>query len=207
MAEKVGLVSCSGEEIIEGTVTRLATRKVMDELRPGKGVTICLPLFLAGGTGERAFAKLNPTITIDGCGKLCAKAATEMHSGEVSDYISVPELLKGKKITEENLSEAVDIVAKELAGKVDKILSGKDGKEDVPEEKSEISCSCFSAPKPDIIEVEGAKMEFLMLPQVFLKFKKEGKTKDTLGEDFIKEIKIYNYMPEGKEEKAIEVLK
>lgn len=207
MAEKVGLVSCSGEELIEGTVTRLATRKVMDELRPGKAVTICLPLFLAGGTGERAFAKLNPTITIDGCGKLCAKVGTEMHSGEVSDYISVPELLKDKKITEENLSEAVDIVAEELAKKLDKILSGKEEKEDIKEEEKEVSCSCFSSPKPDIIEIDGEKLELLMLPGIFLKFKKAVKTKDNLGEDFLKEIKIYNYIPEEKEAKIIDILK
>lgn len=207
MAEKVGLVSCSGEELIEGTVTRLATRKVMDELRPGKAVTICLPLFLAGGTGERAFAKLNPTITIDGCNKLCAKIGTEMHSGEVNDYISVPELLKDKKITEETLSEAVNIVAEELAKKLDKILSGKEEKEDIKEEETEVSCSCFSSPKPDIIEIDGEKLELLMLPGIFLKFKKAVKTKDNLGEDFLKEIKIYNYIPEGKEAKVIEILK
>ena len=46
MAEKVGLISCSGEELQEGTISRLAVRKVIDTLRPGKVVTICLPLFL-----------------------------------------------------------------------------------------------------------------------------------------------------------------
>ena len=40
---KVGVVSCSGEEIPEGTLCRLACRKVLDE-RPGETVTICLPL-------------------------------------------------------------------------------------------------------------------------------------------------------------------
>ena len=47
---------CSGEELAEGTVTRLAALKVLHELRPGETVTICLPLFLAGGEGDRAFA-------------------------------------------------------------------------------------------------------------------------------------------------------
>ena len=50
---KVGIVACSGEEIAEGTVTRLAALKVLHELRRGETVTICLPLFLAGGEDDR----------------------------------------------------------------------------------------------------------------------------------------------------------
>ena len=55
--KKVGLISCSGEELPEGTVTRRAVRKVLETLRPDDTVTLCLPLFLAGGEGERAFAR------------------------------------------------------------------------------------------------------------------------------------------------------
>ena len=58
---KVGIVACSGEELAEGTVTRLAALKVPEELRPAQIVTICLPLLLDGGEGNRAFAKLYPT--------------------------------------------------------------------------------------------------------------------------------------------------
>ena len=64
---KVGIVSCSGEEIPEGTISRIATRLVLEKLRPEETVTICLPLFLAGGEDERAFAQVFPTITVDGC--------------------------------------------------------------------------------------------------------------------------------------------
>ena len=49
--KKVGIVACSGEELAEGTVTRLAALKVLEQLRPVDTVTICLPLFLAGGEG------------------------------------------------------------------------------------------------------------------------------------------------------------
>ncbi len=55
LERKVGIVSCSGEELPEGTVARLAALKVLNELRPRDTVTICLPLFLAGGA-----AKLTP---------------------------------------------------------------------------------------------------------------------------------------------------
>ena len=49
--KKVGIVACSGEELPEGTVTRLAALKVLEQMRPTDTVTICLPLFLAGGGG------------------------------------------------------------------------------------------------------------------------------------------------------------
>ena len=95
MAEelKIGVVSCSGEECAGGTISRLATRKIMDEIQPDKTVTICLPLFLAGGIEERTFAKEFPTIAVDGCKKACAKRAIEKYSGAVSAAILVSELI------------------------------------------------------------------------------------------------------------------
>ena len=86
MAEelKIGVVSCSGEDCLGGTISRLATRKMLDEVRPDQTVTICLPLFIAGGQEERTFAKDFPTIAVDGCSKACAKRATEKYSGKVN---------------------------------------------------------------------------------------------------------------------------
>jgi hypothetical protein len=95
---KVGIVSCSGEEIPEGTLCRLACRKALDE-RPGETVTICLPLFIAGGEEERTFAQNYPTITVDGCDKMCAAKATEMLSGKPSKSLSIPEILKKHGLT------------------------------------------------------------------------------------------------------------
>ena len=90
---KVGIVACSGEELAEGTVTRLAALKVLEELRPGETVTICLPLFLAGGEGDRAFAKFYPTIAVDGCDKRCAARATEMYSNKPAASLVVDDIL------------------------------------------------------------------------------------------------------------------
>ena len=86
MAEvtKVGIIACSGEEIPAGTISRLATRRVLESLRPQSTVTLCLPLFLAGEEQERRFARQHPTITVDGCDKLCAKRGTETYSGQVA---------------------------------------------------------------------------------------------------------------------------
>ena len=91
--KKVGIVACSGEELPEGTVTRLAALKVLEELRPADTVTICLPLFLAGGEGDRAFARFYPTIALDGCEERCAARATEMYSGTPAASFVVSDLL------------------------------------------------------------------------------------------------------------------
>src|SRR5512138_2959181 len=89
---KVGIVSCSGEEVAEGTVSRLATLEVLQKLRPAQTVTICLPLFLAGGEGERAFARDFPTITVDGCQLRCAARGTERYSAPPRASLVVAEV-------------------------------------------------------------------------------------------------------------------
>ena len=91
--KKVGIIACSGEELAEGTVTRLAALRVLEQLRPADTVTICLPLFLAGGEGDRAFAKFYPTIAIDGCEKRCAYRGTEKYSNRPAFGIVVTDLV------------------------------------------------------------------------------------------------------------------
>ncbi|MEN6375959.1 MAG: putative zinc-binding protein [Smithella sp.] len=127
---KVGIVSCSGEGIPEGTVCRLACRKVLGELKAHKTVTICLPLFIAGGEEERTFAKTFPTVTVDGCEKLCAAKATEMLSGKPAKSLVVSEILKKRGIAVpgklrnfgDEEETAVNAVAEETAKAVDEVL-------------------------------------------------------------------------------------
>src|SRR5512137_796813 len=128
--KKVGIVACSGEELAEGTVTRLAALKVLEELRPADTVTICLPLFLAGGEGDRAFAKFYPTIAVDGCDKRCAARGTEMYSGKPAASMVVTELVaeggfgkpEGKRRLNEAGKQAVDATAAQMAYLVDELL-------------------------------------------------------------------------------------
>ena len=90
---KVGIISCSGEECLGGTISRLATRVVLDELKMISTVTLCLPLYLAGGEEERNFAKVFPTIAVDGCDKLCAKRSTEKYSGKINGSVDVSKII------------------------------------------------------------------------------------------------------------------
>ncbi len=128
--KKVGIISCSGEECVEGTISRVATRLVLGKLRLNETVTICLPLFLAGGRGEREFARDYPTITVDGCGKLCAKVATERYSGKPASSIVVADLTKNwlcpklgarRRLNDETLT-VTRKVADRIAEEVDEIL-------------------------------------------------------------------------------------
>jgi hypothetical protein len=131
--KKVGLISCSGEELPEGTVTRRAVRKVLETLRPDDTVTLCLPLFLAGGEGERAFARYYPTIAVDGCGKRCAALATEKYSAKPAASIVVTEFAKecgcGKIGTARRLNAEGLRLTDEVAGKIveetDRLLEKK----------------------------------------------------------------------------------
>jgi uncharacterized metal-binding protein len=131
--KKVGLISCSGEEMPEGTVTRRAVRKVLETLRPDDTVTLCLPLFLAGGEGERAFARYYPTIAIDGCDKRCAALATQKYSAKPAASIVVTEIAKecgckgmgsARRLNAEGL-RLTDEVAGKIVDETDRLLIKK----------------------------------------------------------------------------------
>lgn len=129
-AKMIGVLSCSGEECLGGTISRLATRKMMEELRMGQTATICLPLFLAGGEEERGFAQAFPTISVDGCNKCCAKRATEKYSGKVDESIIVSDIIGedlalSKTVSTRSLNkehyEMINKVALEIDKMFDKI--------------------------------------------------------------------------------------
>ena len=127
-SKKVGIVSCSGEDLPEGSISRLATLEVLLKRKPFDTTTICLPLYIAGGEGDRLFAKNYPTITVDGCDKLCAKKATEKYSGRVSHSINVKDFIKEgeKPVNRRNLNEKekeiANKVADEISRKVEEII-------------------------------------------------------------------------------------
>lgn len=131
---KVGVVSCSGECCSLGTLSRIATRRVLEDLKAGETVTICLPLFLAGDSGERMFAKQFPTVAVDGCHKLCATKAIEKFSGKTAATVDVESLLEElgssppasrRVFTPEDMA-LVAVVAMTIVEKVDGIKEAQD---------------------------------------------------------------------------------
>jgi uncharacterized metal-binding protein len=204
---KVGLVACSGEELPEGTISRLAALQVLHSLRPHQTVTICLPLFLAGGEGDRAFARFHPTIAIDGCDKRCAARATQIYSAKpavslvVSDFARMAAPGRARHLAETGKA-AVDAVAQEIANHVDRIL-GSTAEEiaaaENTDEKSP-SCACGAAIASEAVDVAGRRIEVLALPLICERLRAMGKSADEcVGAELLGMVAIYNSVPAGEE--------
>lgn len=223
--KKVGIVACSGEELAEGTVTRLAALKVLEVLRPEDTVTICLPLFLAGGEGDRAFARFYPTIAVDGCDLRCAARATETHSGKpaaaivVSDLVAETGLKKpaGLRSLNQAGQEAVEATAEQLAILVDQLLDKKWSRRagafkdelSAAEEQpaKEAACSCVSDIPVQTVSINGRPVTLIALSLIFEQFREAGKqpSDDTTGE-LLEQVKIYNTVPEELDSACMSML-
>ena len=222
--KKVGIVACSGEELAEGTVTRLAALKVLEQLRPEDTVTICLPLFLAGGEGDRAFARFYPTIAVDGCELRCAARATEMYSGKPAAGLVVSELLaelgldkpQGRRRLDQAGRAAVDATAGRMAEMVDELLDKpwsrrtgqfisleavSSGPAAEPQQAVEATCSCGSGIPVRKVTIEGQSITLVALPLIFDNFYEQGKLPDDgTTRDLLDTVKLYNPIPSGSEE-------
>ena len=220
--KKVGIVACSGEKLAEGTVTRLAALKVLEQLRPKDTVTICLPLFLAGGEGDRAFARFYPTIAIDGCDKRCAAKATEMYSGKPAASVLVTDLMTEREIgTMRRLNEAgqrlVDATADRTAHLVDDLLGKKwdrragefVGETPAAEEAEpvEATCSCGSGIPVQKVNIDGRVVTLIALPAIFQQFHDMGKAPgDGVTRELLDMVKVYNVVPAEQEASYLSML-
>jgi uncharacterized metal-binding protein len=217
--KKVGIVACSGEELPEGTVTRLAALKVLEQLRPGETVTICLPLFLAGGQGDRGFARFYPTIAVDGCEVRCAARATEMYSGKLSANLVVSRVVaenglpqpQGLRRLNAAGMSAVDLTADQVATWVDELLGrpGDDLDEAVPPAplaatssvEAQATCSCGSGIPIQQLMIDGQPVTLIALPLVFQQLKEGGKGADEVSApQLLEAVRIYNPIPADAEE-------
>jgi uncharacterized metal-binding protein len=217
--KKVGIVACSGEELPEGTVTRLAALKVLEKLRPADTVTICLPLFLAGGEGDRAFAKFYPTIAVDGCELRCAARATEMYSSKPAASVMVRDLInensldqpQGRRRLDAAGLQAVEVTAKRIADTVDELLGKRWDRragtfaglqdasmapEDSGADEKEATCSCGSGIPIQKVIIAGQEVTLVGLPLIFEQFRDAGKTPcETTVRELMENVKIYNPIP------------
>jgi hypothetical protein len=216
--KKVGIVSCSGEELPEGTITRLAALRVLEQLRPGDTVTICLPLFLAGGEGDRAFARFYPTIAVDGCEKRCAARGTEMYSGKPAASILVTDIIaehgldqpQGRSKLNEAGMQAVELLSQKVADKVDELLGkhwDRRAGEFVelkavskPQEPVVATCSCGSGIPVQMLDINGQSITIVALPLIFEQLYQAGKLpSDRTERELLETVKIYNPVPSGEE--------
>jgi hypothetical protein len=198
-------------------VTRLASLRVLEQLRPGETVTISLPLFLAGGEQDRAFARFYPTIAVDGCDKRCAARGTETHSGKpaaqivVTDSVGHDDLGSARRLNEAGM-ETVRAVAEQIAQMTDELLGVRgDRRRGQPavgaqtlEEESEdqvAACSCGSGVPVQRVQVDGQRVTLVALPLIFEQLYEQGKRidSDDMKTELMKAVKIYNSIPEQQE--------
>jgi hypothetical protein len=228
--KKVGIVSCSGEELPEGTVSRLATLKVLEHLRTADTVTICLPLFLAGGEGDRAFAKFYPTIAVDGCELRCAARGTEMYSGKPAASIVVRDVVaenglsqpEGKRRLNEPGLRAVDVTAERIAGLVDELLGKQwDRRAGAFIESPSIStipaldedtakqatCACGSGIPIQKVQIDDQEITLIALPLIFEQFRQACKPpSNSTMREMLDTVKIYNPVPVGIDNQYLAML-
>jgi hypothetical protein len=214
--KKVGIVSCSGEAIAEGTISRLATRRVLELLRPDKTVTICLPLFLAGNEGERNFAKTHPTITVDGCQKQCARWGTEQNSGPVSGALVISEILgtatsgcsRSLRGASQPDKEAVWTVAEHIAAEVDRVL-GEITSVSSEKSKDGTECACSKPVPGRSVIIKGATVTIPGLQLIFQQCLERSIPADDRGSAALLDIvKIYHrILPEEESEYRAALLK
>jgi uncharacterized metal-binding protein len=230
---KVGIVACSGEELAEGTVTRLAALRVLEQLRPAETVTICLPLFLAGGEGDRAFARFYPTIALDGCDKRCAARATAQLSGRPAAGVVVSDLViehglgrpEGARRLDDAGRQAVDLTADRVAGLVDELLGERwdrhrgsfveagaaaggaaEPATSAPPSPQD-SCACASAIPVQTLDVDGQAVAIAALPLIFKQLRAAGKEPGAeAAKELLETVKIYNDLPPGSDDELATAL-
>jgi uncharacterized metal-binding protein len=225
--KKVGIIACSGEEMAEGTVTRLAALKVLEELRPDDTVTICLPLFLAGGEGDRAFARFYPTIAVDGCELRCAARATEQYSGKPAASVVVTDLVaerglpkpQGIRRLDEAGRAAVDETAGVVAGLVDVLLDKRwsrraghfiedeTGNGAAQPSKSAAGCACGTGIPVTQVLINSKKVTLIALPPLMEQFQGAGKMPSPeTTQELLTQVALYNPVPAGQEPAYLEAL-
>ena len=213
--KKVGIIACSGEELAAGTVTRQAALQVLETLRPQETVTICLPLFVAGGEGDRAFARFYPTVAVDGCDMKCAARATERYSGAPAASIVVSDLPGSEQLlqptTRRRLDEEgwllVDMIAAQIAAAVDELLTERWSRRQgqvisldsiaLPAaEPRDSACSCGSGIPAATLVIDGQPVQLAGLPLIFQQFRETGQTPSAATTAaLMDQIKIYNPIP------------
>lgn len=226
--KKVGIIACSGEEMAEGTVTRLAALRVLHELRPDETVTICLPLFLAGGEGDRAFARFYPTIAVDGCELRCAARATEQFSGKPAASVVVTDLVRergldqpaGRRRLNEAGQQAVAATADRVAGLVDELLDKRWSRRKgafleeasvpvvaAPAAVTTAGCACGSGIPVQTVAIHGSPVMLVALPPLMEQFRAAGKTPSAgTTHELMEQVALYNPVPAGAEAAYLEAL-
>jgi uncharacterized metal-binding protein len=136
--QKVAVVPCSGIGKPFGSVGREAAYELCEELRPEDTRLVALSKLVLGDSAAREFVAQNPTITIDGCPKMCAAKMVAQSGGTVAREVTVFEAFRRHKdLKPEGIAQLNEAgvklacaMAGEIAEAVDELRQPQDGKEE-----------------------------------------------------------------------------
>ena len=127
---KVVIVPCSGIGKSLGTVGRVATYKVIEQMKPEETRTVCLALLTMGDHDALKLVRENPCIAVDGCPAQCSKKNIEASMGKLAHNIVVTDVLRNNRSLKpdgvielnDQGDKLAEIIARILSEKVDEIL-------------------------------------------------------------------------------------
>ena len=132
--DRVLVIPCSGIGKVHGLMSREAAYLVTDELAPDKTDVVCLALLVKRDEETVARVQASSCITIDGCGKACAKTNIELAGGEVAEALQVGRFLtahrgaqpgNGSELTEEGWTITREI-AEAAAAEAERLRAGEE---------------------------------------------------------------------------------
>lgn len=133
--DKVLVIPCSGIGKVHGLMSREAGYLVTDELAEEKADVVCLALLVKGDEETLADVSGHPCITIDGCGKACARKNVELAGGEVVEAFQTGRFLAGHRGAQpgsgSELTEEGWAITREIADAVANRIALIDGGEEV----------------------------------------------------------------------------
>jgi uncharacterized metal-binding protein len=129
---KVAVLACTGVGQVVGTIARQVAYRVCEDLRPDDTVLVCLPALVKGVQEDIDMIRMCPVVVVEGCKECCAGYALKLRGGSAAASLSVPELIKGKRLkirrearrrlTESELT-AVEVVSERVVAEIDRLKS------------------------------------------------------------------------------------
>ena len=129
MTEKILIIPCSGIGKPFGTISRDATFRVVDDLKPNTSETNCLSLLVTGDKKAVKQVQSSKCIAVDGCPLECARKNIEIVGVKPSAHIRVMDLLKENRGLKPQKTSFLDedgeklsiILSNKIATKVDEL--------------------------------------------------------------------------------------
>ena len=133
ISKKVGVTACTGINMVEGTIARMAIYKILEELNPNETVLICLPALAAEVLEDVEFVRDYPAIILDGCEKNCALKVFKKFKSNIIEVFNVSDYMKKNpelhptsilKIDPDG-EKLADIIAKDISKKINDVLKNE----------------------------------------------------------------------------------